>query len=181
MYTIYSDNRYKRKEKKGAKVIIFKEECMQAQTPRKESTMARRFLETSHTSSQKGKKGHFSPTRKQSSNSHRSLSSSRSLSSPLSRKTPSLPESYSSHAHHLSEMPTIITTALRNWLTKNGLQGFIKVAEAPPHPNATEIASKLNIETIIDSMLRKKLSLDSTGERQLEMVPSEILERYYGK
>ena len=30
-------------------------------------------------------------------------------------------------------------------------------------------------------MLRKKLSLDSTGERQLEMVPSEILERYYGK
>ena len=64
---------------------------------------------------------------------------------------------------------------------EKSLEGFIKVAEAPPHPNATEIASKLNIETIIDSMLRKKLSLDSTGERQLEMVPSEILERYYGK
>ena len=78
-------------------------------------------------------------------------------------------------------MPTIITTALRNWLTENGLQGFIKVAEAPPHPNATEIASKLNIETITDSMIRKKLSLDNTGERKLEMVPSHILERYYGK
>ena len=78
-------------------------------------------------------------------------------------------------------MPTIITTALRNWLTENGLQGFIQVAEAPPHPNATEIASRLNIETITDSMIRKKLSLDSTGERQLEMVPSHILERYYGK
>ena len=78
-------------------------------------------------------------------------------------------------------MPTIITTALRNWLTENGLQGFIQVAEAPPHPNATEIASRINIETITDSMLRKKLNLDSTGERQLEMVPSHILERYYGK
>ena len=61
-------------------------------------------------------------------------------------------------------MPTIITTALRNWLAECGLQGFIKVAEAPPHPNATEIASKLNIETLTDSMVRKKLSLDITGE-----------------
>ena len=53
--------------------------------------------------------------------------------------------------------------------------------EAPPHPNATKIASKLNIETITDSMLRKKLSMDNTGKRQLEMVLSEILERYYDK
>ena len=151
--------------------MIFKEEDMQAQTPRKKRT--RRFLETSHTSSQKGKNGHFSPTRKQSSNSHRSLSSSCSLSFPLSRSSLSLPETHSSHAHHLSEMPTILTTALWNWLAENGLQGFIKVAEAPPHPNATEIASKLNIETITDSMIRKKLSL--------QMVPSHILERYYGK
>ena len=61
-------------------------------------------------------------------------------------------------------MPTIITIALRNWLAEHGLQGFIKVVEAPPHPNATEITSKLNIETVTDSMIRKKLSLDSTGE-----------------
>ena len=78
-------------------------------------------------------------------------------------------------------MPIIITTALRNWLTENGLQGFIQVAEAPPHPNATEIASRINIATITDSMLRKKLNLDCTGERQIEMVPAHILERYYGK
>ena len=78
-------------------------------------------------------------------------------------------------------MPTIITTALRSWLTENSLQGFFKVDEAPPHPNVIEIASKLNIQTMTDSMIRKKLSLDSRSERQLEMVPSDILERYYGK
>ena len=44
-----------------------------------------------------------------------------------------------------------------------------------------EIASKLNIETVTDSMIHKKLSLDRTSERQLEMFPSEILERYHGK
>ena len=50
-------------------------------------------------------------------------------------------------------MPTILTTALRNWLAENGLQDFI-IVEAPPHPNATEIVSKLSMETITDSMLR---------------------------
>ena len=59
-------------------------------------------------------------------------------------------------------MPTIITSALRNWLVGHGLQGFIRVLEAPPHPNATEIASRLNIETLTDSMVCKKLSMDIT-------------------
>ena len=146
--------------------MIFKEEDMQAQTPRKESTMARRFLETSQTSSQKGKNGHSSPTRKQSTNPPRSLSSPRSISSLLKHRSLSLldPQRSRSPNHPHPEMPTIITTTLRNWLTERGLQGFIKVAEAPPHPNATEIASKLNIETLTDSMVRKKLSLDITGE-----------------
>ena len=62
-------------------------------------------------------------------------------------------------------MPTIITIALSNWLTKNGLQGFIQVAKEPPKPNATEIASTHNIETITDLMICKKLDLDSTGKR----------------
>ena len=78
-------------------------------------------------------------------------------------------------------MPTIITTTLRKWLAERSLQGLIKVAEAPPHPNATEIATKLNIETLTYSMVRKKLNLHSIGERQLEMFPTELLERHYGK
>ena len=76
-------------------------------------------------------------------------------------------------------MPTIITSALRNWLADHDLQGFIKVAEVPPHPNAIEMANKLNIETLTDSMV--KLGLNSTGERQFEILPIELLERYYGK
>ena len=156
---------------------------MQTQTPRKESTTAHRFLPTPQTSSQKGKNGHSSPTRRQSTNPARSLSSPRSINSPLKRRSLSLldPQRPRSPNHHHPEMPTIITTTLRNWLIDHGLPGFIKVAEEPPHPNTTEIASKLNIETLINSMVRKKLSLNNTGERQLEMFPTELLERYYSK
>ena len=55
------------------------------------------------------------------------------------------------------------------------------MVEAPPHPNATEMASKLNIKTLTESMVHKKLGLDSTGKRQFEILPTELLERYYGK
>ena len=78
-------------------------------------------------------------------------------------------------------MPNIMTSALRNWLVNHGLQGFIRMAEVPQHPNITEMVSKLNIETLTDSMVSKKLGLDNTGERQFEILPTEFLERYYGK
>ena len=55
------------------------------------------------------------------------------------------------------------------------------MVEAPLHPNALEMASKLNIDTRTNSMVRKKLGLSSTGERQFDILPTEILERHYGK
>ena len=152
---------------------------MQAQIPRKESTMARRVSDTSLSSSQKAQNSHSPPTRRQTSHSqrshnslcsthpHRSLNSLRHSFSPTRALLPPHPHASAQH----SEMPIIIRTALRNWLTENDLQWFIMVAEA------TEIASRINIGTITDSMLRKKLNLDCTGEQQMEMVPAHILER----
>ena len=78
-------------------------------------------------------------------------------------------------------MTIIITPTLRKWLTDHNLHGFIQVAEAPPHPNALEMASKLNIDTLTNSMVPKNLGLNSTGERQFDILPTKMLERYYGK
>ena len=54
-------------------------------------------------------------------------------------------------------MTIIITSTLMKWLTDHSLQGFIRVAEAPPQPNALEMASKLSIDTLTNSMVQKKL------------------------
>ena len=78
-------------------------------------------------------------------------------------------------------MTIIVTSVLRNWLADHGLQGFIQVVEAPPHPNAMEMANKLNIETLTNSMVRKKLGLNSMGKQQFEILPTELLEIYYRK
>ena len=49
------------------------------------------------------------------------LSALRALSTPLSDENLSLLEPHRSHSHHHSEMTTIITTALRNWLIEHDL------------------------------------------------------------
>ena len=112
---------------------------MKAQTPKKESTMARRFLETPNTSSQKGKSPHSSPTWRN------CISPLHSHRSSLTQSPPSFsnPQRSCSPPRHRSDMTIIVTSALRKWLTDHGLQCFIQVAEAPPQPNALKMASKL--------------------------------------
>ena len=80
-------------------------------------------------------------------------------------------------------MTIIITSALKKWLTDHGLKGFIQVPEAPAHPNAIEMASKLNIDTLTNSIVRRKLvlNINSTGEHHFDIFPTEVLERYYGE
>ena len=139
--------------------------------------MAHRFLETPRTSSQKGNNLHSSPTRRKCS------SSLHSLSSPLTQSLPSFShrQRSCSPTRHPSEITIIVTSTLRKWLTDHDLQGFIHVAEAPPHPNVLEMASKLNIDTLTNSMVQKKLGLSSTWERQFDIFPTELLEWHYDK
>ena len=121
MYTKYSVNRYKEggkcENEKEQENDIFKQENVEAQTPRKESTMACKFLETPKTSHKKEKIliplpraeiAYLRPPR-----SHRS---------PLTQSSSSFPhpQRSCSPSRHPSEMTIIITSALRKWLTDHG-------------------------------------------------------------
>ena len=61
------------------------------------------------------------------------------------------------------------------------LDGYIRVAEAPAHPEALEIAQKLNIDTVTNATIRKKLDLSSFGEKHFDIPPEEELQKYFGK
>ena len=43
------------------------------------------------------------------------------------------------------------------------------------------MASKLNIDTLTNAMVLKKLGLSSTEERHFDIFPTEVLERYFGE
>ena len=74
-----------------------------------------------------------------------------------------------------------ISTALRRWLLEKGFEGYIKVAEALPHPNALDIAKKLNVDTVTNAMVRQKLGLSGLGEKHFDIAPAEVLQKYFAE
>ena len=151
---------------------------MHAQTSRartRGTTMAHRPM---NPRPQKEENRRFSAQyRNQPSNSHRSHHSPSSPSSPSYHRAQAHRNQQSSPTSHepIPTMPIFISTALRRWLVEKRLDGYIRVAEAPPHPDALDIARKLNIDTVTNSSIRKKLDLSSLGERHFEIPPAESL------
>ena len=70
----------------------------------------------------------------------------------------------SPHASCQDDTMIIISPALRQWLNEKGFEGYIRVAEAPPHPDAHEVAKKLNVDTITNASIKKKIGLSGSGE-----------------
>ena len=93
----------------------------------------------------------------------------------------SLPPSSSPRVSRQDDMPIFISPALRRWLHDKSFGGYIRVAEVPPHPDAQEVAKKLNVDTITNASIRKKLGLSGSGERHFEITPVGVLERYFGE
>ena len=70
---------------------------------------------------------------------------------------------------------------MHRWLLAKGFEGYIWVVEAPPHPDAQDITRKLNINTVTNASIRKKLCLSGTGEKHFEIPQTDALEKYFGK
>ena len=114
--------------------------------------------------------------------------------SALQPNSPVLPQSSPDHRAHrhasrhelhqdhaIRSMTINISTALRRWLLEKGLEGYIKVAEAPPHPDAFNIARKLNVDTVTNDMVLQKLGLSGLGEKQFDIAPAETLRKYFAE
>ena len=78
-------------------------------------------------------------------------------------------------------MTIVISTALRRWLLEKGFEGYIRVAVAPPHPDAFDIAKKLNVDTVTNAMVRQKLSFSSLGEKHFDIAPAKTLQKYFAE
>ena len=117
----------------------------------------------------------LSPRSHRSSHSPRSLLDLRARISQTQQSPPSTRDSTS------PTMSITIFVALRRWLLEKRLDGYIKVVEAPVHPDALEIAQKLNIDIVTNATIRKKLDLSSFGEKHFDIPPAEELQKYFGK
>ena len=155
---------------------------MHAQTSRSrphDTTMTHRAM---NPRTQKEKNRRFSAHYRKPTSPFSSLRSSRSPRSPPYHKAHvhhSLQASPSSHEPHPTTMPIIISTTLCRWLLEKGFEGYIKVIEAPTHPDALEIAKKLNVDITTNATFQKKLDLSTNGEKHFGIPPTKTLVKYF--
>ena len=128
---------------------------------------------------------------------HRSAHRANHLSrSPPHPNSPSFPLSSPDHKTRRSSIPQtslapheplslpmkiVISTALRRWILEKGFEGYIRVAEATPHPDAFDIAKKLNVDTVMNAMVRQKLVLSGLGEKYFDIAPAETIQKYFAE
>ena len=161
-------------------MTTIKRDFMHAQTSRartRSTTMSHRPM---HSKPQKEESRRFSAHYRQ----QTSPLSSRSPCSPpynRARAHHNLQSSTSLHEPHLPMMPITIFAALRRWLLEKGFEGYIRVAEAPPDLEALDIAKKLNVDTVTNATIWKKLGLSAIGEKHFDISPAQTLEKYFGE
>ena len=78
-------------------------------------------------------------------------------------------------------MSITTSAALHRWFLEKGFEGYIKVTKAPTHPNALEIAKKLNVDTVMNATIQKKLDLSANGEKHFDIPLAKTLEEYFGE
>ena len=77
-------------------------------------------------------------------------------------------------------MPIPVSDELRLWLHERNLQGFIKVAEAEPHPQAEELVQQLDITKVTTKKIRNALQMPRGGFDAVKKPSSEALQSYFG-
>ena len=78
-------------------------------------------------------------------------------------------------------MPLEVSAELRTWMTRHGLAGYLNVYNAPVHPQAWAITTKIHSDTITNDIIRSALRLPRGGEHDIEAPPQHILEQHFGE
>ena len=72
-----------------------------------------------------------------------------------------------------------LATATRDWLTKHGLEGFLRVADAPPHEELEKFTLKIDLEEISKGIVL--IGLPAGGLHSMEKPSTVILTKYFGE
>ena len=79
-------------------------------------------------------------------------------------------------------MPLKVSKDLRTWMpTRHGFSVYLNVYDAPAHPDAQAIATKIQLGTITNDIICSALHLPRGGEHDIEAPPQHTLEQYFGE
>ena len=71
-----------------------------------------------------------------------------------------------------------LSETAKKWLTQNGLEGFLRVVEAPPHEEPEKVAQKIDLEEITEDAIRALIGLLEGGLFSIENPSRETLKKF---
>ena len=69
----------------------------------------------------------------------------------------------------------------RQWLTDNGLEGFLRIANAPPHDEPEQADATIDMSEITEGAVQALTGLQAGGMQSVESPSNEILVEYFGE
>ena len=74
-----------------------------------------------------------------------------------------------------------LSTASREWFSKNNLDGFLQIVDAPPHEEPEKVAPTIDLEEITEGTIQALTGLQVGGLQSVENPSTEILLEYFGE
>ena len=69
----------------------------------------------------------------------------------------------------------------KQWLTEHGLEGFLRIADAPPHDEPEQAAKTIDLSEITEGAVQALTGLQAGGMQSVECPSNEILFEYFGE
>ena len=114
---------------------------------------------------------------------HRALSTQRRIQ--VIRRTPeattSTPKLSTTTEIEDTLKPMALSETAKKCFTQHGLEGFLRIAEAPPHEEAEKVAKKIDLEVITEEAIRALIGLPEGGIYSIENPSPETLTKFFGE
>mgnify|MGYP000134895197 FL=1 len=81
----------------------------------------------------------------------------------------------------IQDMPIQVFDHLRNWLKTNGLEGYLWITNAEPHPHAAEIVKQIDVDKLMNKQVHQFLNLKNEGYDIIDTFEADILESFFGE
>ena len=74
-----------------------------------------------------------------------------------------------------------LSETAKNVFTHHGLEGFLRIEEAPPHEEPEKVAKKIDLEEITEEAIRALIGWLEGGLYSIENPSPETLSKFFGE
>ena len=85
------------------------------------------------------------------------------------------------HTDEETTGPMALSDEAKQWLTEHGLEGFLRIAEAPPQDEPEQSAATIDLPEITEGAIQALTGLQVGGLQSVECPSNMILFEYFGE